>query len=67
MSLGPQGVDLVQQLCVLTTGDEGQPLDGRSWGADELHDLLDERGGEVVDDVPTEVLEHGGSHGAARS
>ena len=49
-----------------TTDDEGHPADARARRAGELRDGRDERGGQVVDDEPAEILERHGGLGATR-
>ena len=55
---GTQRSHVVEHLGVIAPGDEGQPVDTAAGLRRQLDDLLDERRREVVDDVPTEVLEH---------
>ena len=47
-----------------TTHDEGDPADARARRTGELRDGRDERGGQVVDDEPAEILERQGGLGA---
>ena len=64
MAEGADRRDSLQQFGVVAPGDEGEAVDpARSGQRRQLDDLLDERGREVVDDVPAEILHHVGDTG----
>jgi hypothetical protein len=64
---GSQRRDGVQHGAVVATRHEGEPLDAAPWRRGELDDRADQRGGEVVDHVPAEVLEHISRRGTSGS
>ena len=64
MAAGASGDHVVEHgAAVVAAGDEGQAVDAAARHRRQLDDLLDERGRQVVDDVPAEVLEHVGGAG----
>ncbi len=60
VALAAQRGDVVEHGAVVAAGDERQAVDATARHRGEVDDLLDERGREVVHDVPPEVLEHVG-------
>ena len=62
---GAQRCHLRQQLRGLAPGDEREAFDVAPRLADELDDRVHQRGREVVDDVPAEVLEDRGGSGTS--
>ena len=55
------------ELLGVPADDQHHPVRGRPWRRDELGDLGDQGGRQVVDDEPAEVLEGGPRLRAARA
>ena len=65
MAVGAQLADLGEHLGVLATGDEREAVDVAVGLGGEFDDRADQRRREVVDDEPSEILEHVGHPGSA--
>ena len=67
VAVGAQFADLGEHFGVLASGDERQALDVAAGLRRQLDDRADQRGGQVVDHEPAEVLQHVGGPGATRA